>query len=219
MSSTALLRIEDDRTARARIRDAAIAQFGAHGVAGTSLRVVAEEAGVSQPLVIHHFGSKQGLRVACDEHAAATIRSNKRMAVAQGPQLDALAALRTMEEGLPILRYLARTLTDNSPHVAALIDEMVDDAVDYMEEGVRTGMLKPSDRPRERATVLVMWSFGALTLHEHVRRLLGADLTADMEGMTAYGLPAAEILAHGVLAEGVYERMRDALTHPREDGA
>ncbi|MGH3558484.1 MAG: TetR family transcriptional regulator, partial [Mycobacterium sp.] len=43
-----------DLTAAARIRDAAIEQFGRHGF-GTGLRAVAEAAGVSAALVIHHF--------------------------------------------------------------------------------------------------------------------------------------------------------------------
>jgi TetR/AcrR family transcriptional regulator, regulator of cefoperazone and chloramphenicol sensitivity len=55
------MRSADDLTAAARIRDAAIEQFGEHGF-GTGLRAIAEAAGVSAALVIHHFGSKQGLR-------------------------------------------------------------------------------------------------------------------------------------------------------------
>jgi AcrR family transcriptional regulator len=52
-----------DLTAAARIRDAAIEQFGQHGF-GVGLRTIAEAAGVSAALVIHHFGSKDGLRKA-----------------------------------------------------------------------------------------------------------------------------------------------------------
>ena len=208
---------DTDRTGRARIRDAAIAQFAEHGVAGTSLKVIAEDAGVSQPLVVHHFGSKKGLRTACDEYVAATVREGKREAVAQGAQLDPLAALRQTEQFPPVLRYLARTLGDGSPEVVALIDEMVADAVGYMEEGVRTGMLKPCEHPRERAIVLTIWSLGALTLHEHLNRLLGVDLTGDPESIAAYGVPAAEILAHGVLVDGIYERIRDGFANAQEE--
>lgn len=218
MSSAAPLLPAADRTGRARIRDAAIARFADRGVAGTSLKVIAEDAGVSQPLVVHHFGTKQGLRAACDEHVAAVIRQRKLAVVEQGAHFDPLAAMRGNEQTTPLLRYLARTLGDGSPQVVALLDEMVEDAVEYMAEGVRTGMIKPSEHPRGRAVVLVLWSLGALTLHEHLDRLLGVDLTAEPEDLSAYVLPAAEILANGVLAEGVYERVRDALTN-REEGS
>ena len=38
------------------------------------MRAVAAEAGVSPALVIHHFGSKDALRAACDEHVLRVIR-------------------------------------------------------------------------------------------------------------------------------------------------
>ncbi len=57
----------EDLTTRARIRDAAVLRFGREGF-GASVRTVAADAGVSPGLVIHHFGSKDGLRAACDEY-------------------------------------------------------------------------------------------------------------------------------------------------------
>ena len=65
-----------DLTAAARIRDAAIEQFAQHGFA-VGLRTIAEAAGVSAALVIHHFGSKEGLRKACDDYVAEEIRNSK----------------------------------------------------------------------------------------------------------------------------------------------
>lgn len=65
-----------DLTAAARIRDAAIEQFGEQGF-GVGLRTIAEAAGVSAALVIHHFGSKEGLRKACDDYIAEEIRNSK----------------------------------------------------------------------------------------------------------------------------------------------
>ena len=59
----------EDLTARARIREAAFRLFAAHGVEGTSLRAIAEEAGTSAALVMHHFGSKVGLVRAVDDAA------------------------------------------------------------------------------------------------------------------------------------------------------
>lgn len=208
---------DDDRTARARIRDAAIARFADHGVDGTSLKAIAEDAGVSPALVVHHYGSKRALRRACDEHVAATVREQKRAALSQGPQFDPLAALRQAQEGPPTTRYLARTIADGTPEVAALVDEMVEDGVDYMKEGVRSGVLRPTEDPRGRMTVLVLWSLGLLALHEHAERLLGVDLTSADGDITAYVVPAAEILSQGVLAEEMYERLIDALATQPSD--
>ena len=160
---------------------------------------MAADAGVSPALVVHHFGSKEALRVACDKHVAGTIRELKLAAMASGPRLDLLAVLRDSEDTRPLLRYLSRVLVESSPQVDALVDELVEDAVEYTEEGVRTGLLKPSKDPRGRATLLTLWSLGALVLHEHAARLLGADLTGGPAGQAPYSVPATEVLGEGML--------------------
>lgn len=208
--SSGLAAPADDRTAQARIRDAAMELIASRGVAATTVREIAAAAGVSPALVIHHFGSKEALRSACDRHVVAVIGARKREAMAAGPGADPLAALRQAEEGPALLRYLARTLVDGSPQVAGLVDDMVEDAVAYMAEGERTGLVKASDQPRDRAAVLVLWQLGALVLHDHVARLLGVDLTEGTEGMVRWALPTTEILSHGVMADDLYDRLREA---------
>jgi AcrR family transcriptional regulator len=212
-------REDADLTARARIRDAAIARFAADGVAATSVRAIAADAGVSAALVIHHFGSKDALRSACDQHVAALVRERKSAAMAAGTGLDPFAALREVGDGPPIMRYLASTLVDGSPHVARLVDEMVDDAVAYMQEGVGAGVLRASEDPRGRAAVLTLWSLGALVLHEQVQRVLGVDLTGDPAEALAYILPATEILGRGVITEEYYEHILVGLRSNEEEGS
>ena len=203
----------DDRTAQARIRDAAIGQFAEHGVAGASIRAIAKAAAVSPALVIHHFGSKDGLRMACDAHVADLIGTQKRKAMAQGAGLDPLAALRAQQQDVPLLRYLARTLIDGTPQVAELLDRLVDDAEGYMRDGVASGVLKPTRYPRQRAALLTLWSVGAVVLHEHAERLLGIDLLGrwyeSPEAMN-YVAPAMEMFTHGLMTEAAAERMRSA---------
>src|SRR5690606_41062638 len=152
---------DPDRTARARIRDAAIERFAADGVAATNLKDIAADAGVSTPLVIHHFGSKEGLRIACDEHVASVIREQKTSVMSAVGGLDLLQAAREAYEGTPIIRYLARTIVDGSPHVDELIDEMMEDSLVYQVKGVESGILKPAENLREQTIVLILWQLGA----------------------------------------------------------
>lgn len=200
---------DPDQTGRARIRDAAINRFADDGVDGTSIRAIAADAGVSPALVMHHFGSKDGLRIACDEHVAATIRARKQEFMQSGGGLDPLAMMREAREYPPMLRYLARALADGSPEVNDLVDALVNDAEEYIEQAVASGLMKPSGHPRGRTVVLTMWSLGALVLHEHMARLLGADITRSTDDMAAYALPAMEILTRGVMADDFSERVRD----------
>lgn len=207
------MRSTDDRTTNARIRDAAITAFAANGVDGTSIRTIAAAAGVSPGLVIHHFGSKDQLRVACDEHVAGIIREVKGTAMASGGAFDVTAAFRAVGD-VPAAKYLARTLVDGSPHVADLVDEIVADAVGYVATGVETGMIQPSDHEWERAALLTIWGLGALVLHEHLERLIGVDITADLsrnpEAGSAYIAPALEIYGRGVFTEKTVQLYREA---------
>lgn len=213
------MRSTDDRSTVARIRDAAITEFAANGVDGTSIRTIAAAAGVSPGLVIHHFGSKDELRVACDEYVAGIIRDVKGGAMASGGAFDVTAAFRTVGD-LPAAKYLARTLVDGSPHVAELVDEIVADAVGYVATGVETGMIRPSDHERERAAILTIWGLGALVLHEHLERLIGVDITADFsrdpKAVSAYMAPILELYSNGFLTEKTVQLMREAFVAPTE---
>lgn len=198
---------QDSRSGADRIRDAAITLFGQKGVNGTSLKAVATEAGVSQALVIHHFGSKDGLHRACDAHVADLMRTHKEAAVAEGPHMDPLATLRMIDNSRPLVRYLVRTLSEGGPHVDDLIDSMVADAETYTADAERAGFIKPSATPRERIVVLVLWSLGALVLHEQVHRLLGVDfLDEDLspEGYAPYMRPIIELYSQGLFEGDAY---------------
>lgn len=50
-------------------------------------------------VVIHHFGSKQGLRVACDECVAGAILTGKGAAIAAGSGLDPVQSIRDDQQG------------------------------------------------------------------------------------------------------------------------
>ena len=65
-----------DLTARARIRNLALEMFGRYGFERVSMRAVAEAAGCTVGLVQHHFGSKDGLRVAVEDEDRKSTRLN-----------------------------------------------------------------------------------------------------------------------------------------------
>ena len=65
----------EDRSRIERIRNAALKTFGAHGTSSTSLRTVAEAAGVSVGLVQHHFVNKAGLIQAVDDYVMSVVIS------------------------------------------------------------------------------------------------------------------------------------------------
>src|SRR5919199_2606793 len=121
----------DDLTTRARIRDAAIERFGREGF-GASVRALAADAGVSPGLVIHHFGSKDGLRQACDEYVLRMTREAKRQSIVTGGPGDMIAQLVAIEEYAPLAAYLVQALLAGGDLARTLLDQAIADAASYL---------------------------------------------------------------------------------------
>ena len=204
----------DDRTTSARIRDAAIREIAARPFGTTTVRDIAAAADVSPGSVIHHYGSMDGLREACNQHVADLIHEYKSKAVRPHGALDVFANLRGIGD-LPVAGYLAKSLLDDSPVVARLVDELLADAIEYMQEGVDAGTIRPSADPRGRATVLLLWSLGGMVLHQHIERLLGVDVTDPdvlaTPAAAAYAGPAFELMSHGLLTPEYAAELQSAL--------
>ncbi|MFI6094694.1 TetR family transcriptional regulator [Lentzea sp. NPDC051213] len=180
--------MRSDLTARARIRDAALARFGADGVAGTSVRAVAADAGVSAALVLHHFGSKEGLRQACDEYVLS----------ADSGDLGALAEL--LEAATPVRRYLARALLDGTESASALFDSIVARTEEWLAGGEAEGWVRPCSDARARAVTYVSWLLAPLVLGQQVGRLLGGD-PAETAVAVRGARAGLEMLTHGLFAD------------------
>jgi AcrR family transcriptional regulator len=204
----------DDRTAVARIRDAAIDQWGQHGF-NVGLRSIAEAAGVSAALVIHHFGSKEGLRKACDDYIAEEIRTGKAASMQTRDPADWFAQMAEVESYAPLMAYLVRSMQSGSDLAKMLWRKMIDDAEQYLDEGVQNGVLKPSRDPRARAKYLGITGGGSfflyLQMHDNptdIRAVL-RDYTEEMM------LPALELYTHGLMTDST---MYDAFVETREKG-
>src|SRR6202158_5184520 len=118
------MRSADDLTTTARIRDAAIEQFGEHGFS-VGLRAIAEAAGVSAALVIHHFGSKEGLRKACDDYIAEEVRSEKSASLRSNDPATWFAQMAEIESFAPMMAYLVRSMHAGSELAKTLWRRMI----------------------------------------------------------------------------------------------
>jgi AcrR family transcriptional regulator len=203
-----------DLTAAARIRDAAIEQFGQHGF-GVGLRTIADAAGVSAALVIHHFGSKDGLRKACDDHVAEEIRSSKSEAMRSNDPATWFAQMAEIEEYAPLTAYLVRSMQTGGDLAKMLWRRMIENAEDYMEEGVRAGTIKPSRDPKARAKYLGITGGGGFLLYIQMHetptdlRAVLRDYARDMV------LPALEIYTEGLMVD---RTMYDAFLAAEDQG-
>lgn len=208
------MRSADDLTTTARIRDAAIRQFGEHGF-GTGVRAIATAAGVSAGLIIHHFGSKDGLRKACDDHIVEQIRSAKSESIQSSDPATWFAQMAEIEDYAPMMAYLVRSMQSGNDLAKSLWHRMIENTEQYLEAGVQAGTLKPSRDPKARARYLGMMGGGGfllyLQLHDNptdVRAVL-RDYAEDMV------LPALEVYTNGLMTDST---MYDAFVAKREQG-
>lgn len=214
MFSVLNMRSADDLTAAARIRDAAIDLFGRDGFA-VGVRSIASAAGVSPGLVIHHFGSKDGLRKACDDFIAETVRTSKSEAIQSSDPATWLAQMAEIEEYAPLMAYLVRTLQTGGDLAKILWQNMIDNTEQYIAEGVRAGTVKPSADPRGRARFLAMAGGGGFLLYLQMHdnptdlRAVLRDYSEEMV------LPAMELYTNGLMTDST---MYDAFVARRAQG-
>lgn len=204
----------DDRTAIARIRDSAIEQWGQHGF-NVGLRSIAEAAGVSAALVIHHFGSKDGLRKACDDYIVEEVRKADSEALQSTDPATWFAALAEIESFAPLMAYLLQSMQAGGDLATMMYRRLIENAEQYMEDGVRAGTLKPSRDPAARAKFLAISGGGSFLLYLQMH-----DTPTDLRAVLRdYGeemtLPALEVYTHGLMADSTFY---DAFVAQREKG-
>ena len=184
-----------DLTARARIREAALRHFGEEGYQRATIRGIAQTAGVSPGLLRHHFGSKEELRKACDEYVSDMLhRLNAQLLDDPGDAAGAQAVVK------PFQRYVARALADGSATAQPIFDEMVTATEQWLARADEARPDPPGVSRRIRAALVTAMAVGIPLLHEHVSRVLGADIFApDGEQLLALGL--LDIYSHALISE------------------
>lgn len=166
---------QSDLTTRARIRDAAVSRFPREGYAATTIRAIAADADVSPGLVVHHFGSKDGLREECDRYVVSKFRETKLAAMEDGNLTNPAFAATAFRVSETLMRYFSWALTRGHPAASDLFDEMVREGLEITRVAVEKGMLKDSEDIHTRTVVQMAMMLGMIVFHDHVQRNSGID--------------------------------------------
>jgi AcrR family transcriptional regulator len=201
------IRNQEDLTTRARIRDAALRLFPEHGFSGTTLRDVAREAGVSPGLVVHHFGSKEGLREACDQHVVALFRKTKLEAMEEGNINPAFAAA-ALDIAPQLMRYLGWALARSHPAAEELYDEMFRESLAVTRVAIGKGWMVDSPDIEMRTATQLTMHLGMSVLHSHFQRATGVD-PHTREGVAAMMPVLLEMFA-GMFHPEILEKLKAA---------
>jgi AcrR family transcriptional regulator len=208
-----------DLAPRARIREAALRLYAEHGLQATSIRMVADEAGLSPGAVMHHFKSKDVLAEAVQHAVIAKIRQ-----VVSEVGLDAPPPVATRERWLashPVAGhnpasagYLRRVILDGGPAGVALFTEGFELVRSEMQALVEAQVARPLPDPEVglvlyRAVHLAHIVFGPL-----VEQMLGLSLS-DPAVLARFRDAAVDLLTHPVFGEAPGLGKAQGVNEPR----
>src|SRR3569833_1998388 len=197
-----------DRTTRAVIRDEALRLSAAHGPDAVTVRQLAAAAGVSPGLVIHHFGSKEGLRDAVDQHVLATCELMRgEMTNAADPTLFDAAGAGSVSELMaahlppesPIPGYLRRLLLTDTEAGRVLFRRLFEISQAAVAALAQAGLASPGRDPAVRAALLLANGLAVLLLRDRLADVLGVD-PLSREGMARWAGELLTIYEGGLLA-------------------
>jgi AcrR family transcriptional regulator len=195
---------EGDLTGKANIRNAALRLFAERGHDAVTVREIATAAGVSPALVLHHFGSKEGLRAAVDAYAGHAFDSLFAMderdlaELLTGDNGVSIAEMfaRAFPHGSPLPAYLRRLLLVNDPAGAALFGRWYAQTRRLLDSMTEMGAARPAEDPAVRAAFLLVNDLALVLLRNQVAAAIGVDPLTP-EGITRWAAEATAVYTKG----------------------
>ncbi len=201
---------EKSERSRLAILDAALCLFSKQGYRGTSIREIAEEAGVSTGNVYHHFLDKETLfRTLLDQYWSAIdspdFPFNKALAAGTFPH-DMVALARAAEESVKVYRrHVALIYVDvvefDGTHIRKFYSEMSGRFATFLARSFPPGSLEERLAPGIDPTTAVMLASRIFLHYFAVEILFGVPDQMGKGSDVVIG-EIADILAHGMLRPG-----------------
>jgi AcrR family transcriptional regulator len=184
-------------TAEARrqaVLDSACRAFTRSSYRGVTTAEIAREAGITEPILYRHFGSKRDLYLACLDETWRSFREGAEKALADDPErcLGAIAdAYMAKKSKLRLVDLWIQALTEASDDaviakaVRRQIREVHDFFADVIRRGQAGGVLHPDRDPIAEAWLFVAGGLLA-TIDHRLGGLLGDDLERVRASRRAY---------------------------------
>jgi AcrR family transcriptional regulator len=194
---------KDDLRAAAVIRETAMRLFAERGAAAVTVREIAAAAGVSAGLVIHHYGSKDGLKEAVDRRAVAFFEEmigefGQLGEEGGGASLVELFAGR-LESEPTMADYIRRLLLDGGEAADGLFAKLLDATEAGMRALTAAGVVRPAPDERIRTAFLLCNDLSLVLLRRQITRSVGFD-PLTREGLGRWSAAVLDVYTSGVFA-------------------
>jgi AcrR family transcriptional regulator len=210
---------DDDLKAAAVIREVAMRLFADRGAAAVTVREIAAAAGVSPALVMHHYGSKDGLKDAVDRRAAAFFEEMLGELARIGEQggsasLAEMFAAR-LEAQPVMIDYVRRLLLDGGDAADALFGKLFDNTLAGMRSLVEAGVVRPARDEQTRAAFLLANDLSLVLLRRQITQITGTD-PLTREGLARWTAAVMDVYTGGIFAApaGLAERGKPVSDQP-----
>ena len=165
-----------------RIRRAALKSFATKGAAGTSLRSVAADAGVSLGLVQHHFETKAGLIKAVDDYVMGVVIEMVSRPVAAPHAKDSIADMGSRITNLliehpDVVHYFGRALIDGSQLGITIWDTLSAFGTARWTARKESGEARADIDVTWAALNSLVLALGTLIVREHIERQIPGAFT------------------------------------------
>lgn len=168
---------------RERLIEAAVKLFGRDGFEATSVRAVADEAGVSWGLIRFYFGSKEGLLEAAEERVVKGYLDR----VAAGARVSSfeelIAAIEELDREAPSLtdvaRFLRRAIIEERPMALDFIGRLMSSKTPSIYDELMADF--PDETWMADPILGVVSRIGALMAAPQLQVLLGRDIFSPEE--------------------------------------
>jgi len=175
---------DQDLTAKARIRNAALDLYASQGEDRTSMRAIAAAAGVTVGLLVHHYGTKDRIRDAVEELIVDYFRQAIARAPAGGSPADIAAArdaavAEMLAANPEVVNYMRRALLDPVGPRGYLLERLTELSSAEVSQLRRTGLASVKRAESAQVIGVMVRQLGHLFLQPMLdamwRQLAGPD--------------------------------------------
>lgn len=193
------------QSAREQILSAAMSCFAREGFAAASIRRIARQAAVSPALVQYHFGTKDALRAAVDDHVMRVLRRELGGTRFEQPLSDLQLAMTSALVNLALARpelhaYLRRAVFEDDAAAAELQAGVIRLAEAALRRMAASGLLRPDiDIPWASIQVTLLAN-GPHLIRAAIERYLGQPV-ATRDALMRMHQANEAMVEHGIMRQ------------------